>query len=135
MPNKRVYSITIFWTFPPPYWFIWLYLFSFFHLSQLPNFSLYSFIWFYILYYEIYVLKNPPYSFIWSYSFNWHLRVDYVHLGKKGEQTALSYHILKFILGQIFFLQNLNTMQRKDRQIIDTIVHRATAIPDKCIAI
>ena len=26
-------------------------------------------------------------------------------------------------------------MQRKDRQIIDTIVHRATAIPDKCIAI
>ena len=40
MPNKRVYSITIFWTFPPPYWFIWLYLFSF---STFLNYQIFHF--------------------------------------------------------------------------------------------
>ena len=75
MPNKRVYSISIFRFFPtllalfPPYLIckfstLLIYWALFFTvLIYLP-----------ILFYEIH-LKYPPYLFIWPYLFNWHLRV------------------------------------------------------------
>ena len=75
MPNKRVYSISIFWFFPQTYLFIWPYLFSFFTLLNKQIFhSTCLFGPLVLLFNEIY-LKYPPYSFIWPYSFNWHLRV------------------------------------------------------------
>ena len=75
VPNKRVYSISIFRFFPtllalfPPYFIC---KFS----TLLVYWALFSTLLIYLalLFYEIYS-KYPPYSFIWPYSFNWHLRV------------------------------------------------------------
>ena len=68
VPNKRVYSISIF-RFSSPYL---VYQFS----TLCVYWALFSTLLIYlaILFYEIY-LKYPPYSYIWPYLFNWHLRV------------------------------------------------------------
>ena len=68
MPNKRVYSINIFWVFPQTYLLIYLALLVLiFHSTRLFGPLV-------LFFYEIYS-KYPPYSFIWPYLFNWHLRV------------------------------------------------------------
>ena len=82
MPNKRVYSISIFWFFPETYSFIWPYSFSFSTLLNkqiLHSTRLFGPL--VLLFNEIY-LKYPSYSFIWPYSFNWHLRVGIQNVKK-----------------------------------------------------
>ena len=71
MPNKRVYSISIFRFFPTL-----LALFSLHLVCEFSTLLVYWALQIYlaILFYEIY-LKYPPYSFIWPHSYNWHLRI------------------------------------------------------------
>ena len=75
MPNKRVYSISIFRFFPTLLALFLPYLICKFS-TLLVYWALFSTLLIYLalLFYEIY-LKYPPYLFIWPYLFNWHLRV------------------------------------------------------------
>ena len=112
MPNKRVYSISIFRFFPTPLHFFQPILFvNFPPYSFIGHFfSPYSFIWPYILFYEIY-LKYPPYSFIWPYSFNWHLRVTSKNDKSKFEHLKKEEKNISSDLTTIFYYFTLKTVK------------------------